>query len=142
MPGKKSRLRLQQNQGKKVPWVDTVVSRQEPGRYLAGIVLLGPQFHAATEVPASGGRTLGARITAAVVGMTVAPNAEVAYTAIAPLLLVVTLATYLELDVEDSHPQLPAVGSEPDCEVCTDSVIPVRQAEAARINSDTLARTV
>lgn len=119
-----------------------MVSRQEPGKYFGGMVALGPHSHALTEVPATGGTTSGDRITAAVVGMTVAPNAEVASTWIAPLSFVETLATYLDVLVEDSQPQLPAVGSEPGCEVCTDSVTPVRQADAAKINSDTLARTV
>lgn len=118
-----------------------MVSRQEPGKYFAGNVLLGPQSHAATEAPATK-VVAGAKTTAAVVGMIVAPNCELANTAIAPLLLVATLATYLEVVTEDSQPQLPAVGREPVCAVCTDSVILVRQADAAKINSDTLARTV
>lgn len=90
----------------------TVVSRHEPGRYFAGIVLLGPQSQALTEVPATGGVTSGAKITAAVVGI-LELIAAVARISIAPLALVATVATYLEVDTDDSQPHLPAAGREP-----------------------------
>lgn len=106
------------------------------------MVEFGPQLQAAMDVPATGGTTLGAKITAPVVGITLAPKAAVANTRMAPLPFVATVATYFEVDTDDSQPQLPAVGSEPVCAVCTDSVILVRHAEAANIISVTFARTV
>lgn len=60
-----------------------------------------------------------------------------------PSAVVLIEATYLLVDDAASQPQLPAVGSEePEGKVWTVSVIDVRQADAARISSDTLALTV
>lgn len=59
-----------------------------------------------------------------------------------PLSSVATLVTYLEVLVELSQPQLPAVGKLAALLVWNDSVMEVRQAEAARITSDNLARLV
>ena len=117
-----------------------MVSRQEPGRNFGGIVEFGPHNQAEIGVPAAAA-ALGAKITAAVAGIAVV-MVLAANTEIAPLLLVCTLVTYLEVAVDDSQPQLPAVGNDPVCAVCTDSVMLVRQLEAANTNSDTFARTV
>ena len=104
------------------------------------MVEFGPHNQAWIGTPAAAA-TLGAKITAAVPGILVL-MVVAAKTEIAPLLLVWTFVTYLDVAVEDSQPQLPAVGNEPDWAVCTDSVMLVRQLDAAKINSDTLARTV
>lgn len=59
-----------------------------------------------------------------------------------PLASVATLVTYLEVLVELSQPQLPAVGRLAALLVWNDSVMEVLHAEAARITSDSLARLV
>ena len=61
-----------------------------------------------------------------------------AVTVITPADDVSIFATYFEVEVDDSQPQeLSTVGSEED--VCTASVMEVRQLEAAKITSDIFA---
>ena len=114
-----------------------VLYLQEPGRNFGGIasVAAGPQ--AQLEIAAPTVTLLGVRLICLPL-MLVSPNASDALTVITPRALVETEATYFEGEEVCSQPQLSAVGRDP-VDVCTTSVIVVRHAEAARINSDILA---
>lgn len=84
-------------------WVATVVSRQEPGKNFA-LKVPGPQFHAVIAPLATTGINTIVPFASALI--------PCAVTWIAPIVLVLTLATYLDVEVEDSQPQFPAVGNE------------------------------
>lgn len=114
---------------------------------MAGIVP-GPHIHIETKPPATGAvqvakvvalETLqGANFT--VPSMPVPRFCVV--TVISPVVAAVaTLATYLLVGDADSQPQVLAVAGKAVV-VCTVSVIDVRQVDAARMTSDTFARTV
>lgn len=65
------------------------------------------------------------------------------FTVTSPEVLVVILSTYLVPEpVETSQPHALSAGSVDAAVLCTVSVILVRQADAARITSDTFARIV
>lgn len=102
----------------------------EPGRNFAGMV--PPQVQAVTTLPL----IVGVNVNV-LVSMFVSPK-PCAVTVITPASLVSTLATYFEGDEADSQPHSLAAGIEPGA-VWTTSVIAVRQVDAARISSETLA---
>ncbi len=132
--------------GKKVVWLVTEVLRQEPGKYFGGKLSAGPQTHAAIVPPGVGvviaSEALAAANTIdAFAGIFELRAVAFATTLIEPLALVCTFETNLEVATEDSHPHAPAAGRVLEV-VCTVSVTAVRHWEAARITSDTRARTV
>lgn len=111
-------------------------SLQEPGRYFLNALTLVPQDHAVTTLP----DMAGTRMTSPAIGR----FAEATFTL--PLEPLVSMeATYFEgadAEDDDSQPQpLSADGRLPG-DVWTASVMAVRQDDAARIISDTLALTV
>src|SRR4026209_388062 len=107
-------------------------------------VVSGPQSHAAIADPA----VILDALAASAQGNRIMPLPFVALlmpvtiTWMPPSALVAIEVTYLDncVPVLDSQPQLPATGRIDDD--CVDSVTLVRQADAARMASDILARAV
>ena len=119
---------------------------QEPGKYFAGIglVALGPQVQEVMATPTFAvvnavPLTNGANEMLFAVGVTAPPKVvALPTTLITPAAVIVPEATYLVGVNVQADDRSRAVLSE----LCTASVTAVRQLEAARMTSDTLARTV
>ena len=121
---------------------------QEPGRYFAGmgLVAAGPQRHSVMVLPPSAAPFTAVPLiygfkSMAFAVLLVDPRSEpsLPITLITPLLSDVPLCTFFVLEMAQPEMALAALLLG---EVCNASVIAVRHDEAAKITSETLARTV
>jgi hypothetical protein len=130
----------------------TYTDLHEPGKNFAGKppVPVGPQSHIWITLPPAVGNVQLAKVVASLFEQPLSwiepdalPPKFWVNTVTMPAPVVVTLATYLLVAEALSQPQgLVAVVAGSVGEVWTASLIEVRQVEAARITSDTLALTV
>ena len=120
----------------------TEASLQEPGRYFGGKLSSGPQIHAAIVPPGIGVVATPAALAGAIIIVPVMPVPRLwVVTLMAPVVLVWILLTYLDVVVDDSQPHAPPAGRALGV-FCTVSVMEVRQVDAAKTTSDTLARAL